>query len=103
VNKKQNDKKTLRRREFLATSAATSAALCLTDTIFAAPGKRTFTILHTNDIHSNLIGVGPASEYTPASLKDDRTIGGIERLATFIAERRKEREAEGSVWFSEAT
>jgi len=25
----------------------------------------TFTILHTNDMHSNLIGVGPASEYSP--------------------------------------
>ena len=29
--------------------------------------KTTFTILHTNDIHSNLIGVGPVSEYTPAT------------------------------------
>jgi 5'-nucleotidase / UDP-sugar diphosphatase len=35
----------------------------------------TFTVLHTNDIHSNLIGVGPAAEYTPATLNDDRTIG----------------------------
>jgi 5'-nucleotidase len=54
----------------------------------------TFTILHTNDIHSNLIGVGPAAEYTPATLNDDRTIGGIERIATLIAERR---EADGPV------
>lgn len=50
--------------------------------------KATFTILHTNDIHSNLIGIGPASEYTPATLNDDKTIGGIERIATLIAERR---------------
>ena len=48
---------------------------------------KTFTILHTNDIHSNLIGVGPALEYTPATLNDDGTIGGIERIATLIAER----------------
>ena len=58
---------------------------------------RTFTILHTNDIHSNLIGVGPASEYTPATLNDDRTIGGIERIATLVAERRRAREADGPV------
>ena len=57
----------------------------------------TFTILHTNDIHSNLIGVGPAAEYTPATLHDDRTIGGIERIATLIAERRRAREADGPV------
>ncbi len=57
----------------------------------------TFTILHTNDIHSNLIGVGPASEYTPATLNDDRTIGGIERIATLIAEHRRAREADGPV------
>ena len=58
---------------------------------------KTFTILHTNDIHSNLIGVGPASEYTPATLNDDRTIGGIERIATLVAARRRAREAEGPV------
>lgn len=58
---------------------------------------RTFTILHTNDIHSNLIGVGPASEYTPATLNDDRTLGGIERIATLVAERKRAREADGPV------
>jgi 5'-nucleotidase len=58
---------------------------------------KTFTILHTNDIHSNLIGVGPASEYTPATVNDDSTIGGIERIATLIAGRRRVREAEGPV------
>ena len=58
---------------------------------------KTFTILHTNDIHSNLIGVGPVSEYTPATLNDDATIGGIERIATLIAGRRKAREADGPV------
>src|SRR5215468_7413485 len=57
----------------------------------------TFTILHTNDMHSNLIGVEPASEYSPMTLNNDRTIGGIERIASLIAERRKEREAMGPV------
>jgi 5'-nucleotidase / UDP-sugar diphosphatase len=58
---------------------------------------QTFTILHTNDMHSNLIGVGPASEYSPMSLNDDGTIGGIERIASLIAKRRKAREAMGPV------
>jgi 5'-nucleotidase / UDP-sugar diphosphatase len=61
------------------------------------PLAKAFTILHTNDIHSNLIGVGPAAEYTPATLNDDATIGGIERIATLIAERRRAREADGPV------
>lgn len=59
--------------------------------------KTTFTILHINDLHSNLIGVGPASEYSPATVNDDMTIGGIERIATLIALRRKAREIEGPV------
>src|SRR5262245_6451764 len=48
-------------------------------------------------MHSNLIGVGPASEYSPMILNDDGTIGGIERIASLIAERRKAREALGPV------
>jgi 5'-nucleotidase / UDP-sugar diphosphatase len=63
----------------------------------AARRNATFTILHTNDIHSNLIGVGPASEYSPMTLNDDQTIGGIERIASLIAARRKAREAMGPV------
>ena len=63
----------------------------------ATNGKRTFTILHTNDMHSNLIGVGPASDYTPDILNDDKTIGGYARVATVIAERRKARQAQGPV------
>jgi len=29
--------------------------------------KKTFTILHTNDMHSSFIGMGPAADYTPRS------------------------------------
>jgi 2',3'-cyclic-nucleotide 2'-phosphodiesterase (5'-nucleotidase family) len=29
-------------------------------------------ILHTNDLHSNLIGVSPASDFTPFTLNDDQ-------------------------------
>ena len=59
--------------------------------------KRIFTILHTNDIHSNLIGMGPSSDYTPFTLNDDSTRGGFARLATLIAERKAARAVQGPV------
>ena len=59
--------------------------------------KKTFTILHTNDIHSNLIGMGPSSDYTPFTLNDDSTRGGFERLATLIAARKAARAVQGPV------
>jgi HipA-like protein len=43
--------------------------------------KKTFTILHTNDMHSSFIGMGPASDYKPFILNDDATRGGYARLA----------------------
>jgi 5'-nucleotidase len=33
--------------------------------------------------------MGPASDYTPFTLNDDKTRGGYARLATVIATRRK--------------
>jgi 5'-nucleotidase len=59
--------------------------------------RKTFTILHTNDIHSNLIGMGPSSDYTPFTLNDDPTRGGFARLATLIARRKEARNAQGPV------
>ena len=54
------------RREFLIDAAVVGAAILLPGESFAAAdGKKTFTILHTNDMHSNFIGMGPASDYTP--------------------------------------
>jgi 5'-nucleotidase len=90
----------LTRREFAAVSAAAGAAIVIGAAPASAQEKTmhaTFTILHTNDIHSNLIGVGPASDYTPATLNDDRTVGGIERIATLIVERRRANEPNGPV------
>jgi len=59
--------------------------------------KKTFTILHTNDLHSNFIGMGPASDYTPFTLDDDETRGGYARLAGLLASRRRARESAGPV------
>src|ERR1700739_433820 len=50
--------------------------------------NKTFTILHTNDMHSALVGMGPASDYDPFKLNDDRTRGGFARLAWLIAQRK---------------
>src|SRR5262245_46077652 len=33
-------------------------------------------ILHTNDLHSHLMGDAPEADYTPATLNDDMTTGG---------------------------
>jgi 5'-nucleotidase/UDP-sugar diphosphatase len=59
--------------------------------------KKTFTILHTNDLHSAFIGLGPAADYTPFTLNDDETRGGYARQATLIAKRRKECSSKGPV------
>ena len=87
----------LSRREFLAGSAAFGAAILAAPAFAALDGKKTFTILHTNDLHSSFIGMGPASDYTPATLGDDQTRGGYARIATLIAARRKARESQGPV------
>ncbi len=67
------------RREVLAGSAAVGATMLTGARPAAAEEnrmKKTFTILHTNDMHSAFIGMGPASDYTPFRLNDDTTRGG---------------------------
>jgi 5'-nucleotidase / UDP-sugar diphosphatase len=59
--------------------------------------KKTFTILHTNDMHSSLIGMGPASDYTPFGLGDDNTRGGFARLSALLAMRQEARKDQGPV------
>ena len=86
------------RREFLAGAAAMGAAMLLPDGLSAAvDGKKTFTILHTNDMHSSFIGMAPAADYTPFKLNDDATRGGYARLAGLIAKRKQSRKAQGPV------
>jgi 5'-nucleotidase/UDP-sugar diphosphatase len=86
------------RREVLTGSVAAGAMVVLrNERAWAAGGKKTFTILHTNDLHSNLIGMAPASDYTPFTLNDDATRGGFARLATLIAKRKEARAGQGPV------
>ena len=89
---------TISRRKFLAVSAAVGATMLLPGGLSAAAdGKKTFTILHTNDMHSSFIGMGPAADYTPFKLNDDTTRGGYARLAALIAKRTEERQGQGPV------
>lgn len=86
------------RRTFLATSVVAGATIAMVGPLAAqATRKKTFTILHTNDLHSNLIGMAPASDYTPLTLNDDNTRGGFARLATKIGERKAATEGLGPV------
>jgi len=86
------------RREFVIGSAATGATFVLADVLAAAPdGKKTFTILHTNDMHSSFIGMGPSADYTPFTTNDDTTRGGYARLGALIARRREAGKALGPV------
>ena len=88
----------LSRRDFIAGAAAIGAAILLgAEPAVAVEGKKTFTILHTNDMHSAFVGMGPASDYTPFTLGDDKTRGGYARIAAVIAARRKAREGQGPV------
>jgi 5'-nucleotidase / UDP-sugar diphosphatase len=61
-----------------------------------AQGK-TFTILHTNDLHSSFIGMGPSSDYTPFELNNDKTTGGYARLAGLIRQKKALHEKQGAV------
>jgi 5'-nucleotidase len=89
---------TISRREFLVGSAAVGAMIFLPGGLSAAVnGKKTFTILHTNDMHASFIGMGPAADYTPFKLNDDTTRGGYARLAALIAKRKKARKGQGPV------
>ncbi|WP_137820580.1 bifunctional UDP-sugar hydrolase/5'-nucleotidase [Pseudomonas sp. 2FG] len=64
------------------------AAACLLAAMLAPAAERSFTLLHTNDWQSRLLGFGPNNEYTPATGNDDGTVGGIARLSTLVKARR---------------
>jgi len=89
---------TASRREFLAGSVAAGAAILLCGELTTGAGeKKTFTILHTSDLHSNFIGMSPASDYSPFSVGDGKTLGDYARLATLIHQRKQARQNLGPV------
>jgi 5'-nucleotidase / UDP-sugar diphosphatase len=89
---------TLSRRELLAGAGTVGALVGLHEKRAAAAGeKKTFTILHTNDLHSNFVGMSPELDYSPFTLNDDKTLGGFARLAALIADRKALHEPQGPV------
>ncbi|MBN2397007.1 MAG: bifunctional metallophosphatase/5'-nucleotidase [Deltaproteobacteria bacterium] len=55
-----------------------------------AAGK-TITIIHTNDLHSHLLGFSPNIDYTPLETGDDATVGGWARIASIIMQVKEDR------------
>ena len=53
-------------------------------------------ILHTNDIHSHLMGFAPEIDYSPATPNDDATRGGMARLAAAIGGAKASAAADGT-------
>ncbi|KPK20784.1 MAG: hypothetical protein AMK69_23275, partial [Nitrospira bacterium SG8_3] len=46
--------------------------------------EKLLTIIHTNDLHSHLLGFSPNIDYSPLRTGDDQTIGGWARIAAVI-------------------
>jgi len=55
-----------------------------------AAGK-TITIIHTNDLHSHLLGFSPNVDYTPLETGDDATVGGWARITSIIMQVKEDR------------
>ena len=53
--------------------------------------EKLLTILHTNDLHSHLLGFSPNIDYTPLQTGDDLTVGGWARIATVIHSEKSKR------------
>ncbi len=57
----------------------------------ATEGKM-ITIVHTNDLHSHLLGFSPNIDYTPLEAGDDKTVGGWARIAKVIQDVKQNRD-----------
>ncbi len=68
-------------------------ALLLLSAFFFLPvlGQKSakLIILHSNDLHSRLLGFAPESAYTPLTINDDNTVGGFARIAAVIGSEKQ--------------
>jgi 5'-nucleotidase/UDP-sugar diphosphatase len=80
----------------LGTVATLAAAGCGGGGGSSAPKPQKLVLLHTNDLHSHLMGKAPEADYTPATTGDDQTTGGVARLATAVAAARTAAAADGT-------
>jgi 5'-nucleotidase len=53
--------------------------------------EKLLTIIHTNDLHSHLLGFSPNIDYTPSRIGDDSTVGGWARIAAVIKSEKAKR------------
>jgi len=57
--------------------------------------SRLLTVIGTSDLHSHLMGVGPARDYSPLVVDEDGTLSGLARVAAIIKGIKAEKEAAG--------
>jgi 5'-nucleotidase len=55
----------------------------------SAQAEKKIIILHTNDLHSRMMGYAPESAYSPLTINDDKTVGGFARIASIIKVEKK--------------
>lgn len=60
-------------------------------------GKTRVVILHTNDLHTHLDGLGPLADFTPGVSDGDTTVGGFARLASLLKRERQDARPGSSV------
>jgi 5'-nucleotidase/UDP-sugar diphosphatase len=65
------------------------AVLFLSASLFAQ--EKEITVIHTNDLHSHILGFSPSIEYRPDRTGGDATQGGWARVATVIKQEREKR------------
>ena len=65
------------------------AILLLSPEVLAA--QKEITILHTNDLHSHVLGFSPNIDYRPDIIGGDATKGGWARVATVLKREREKR------------
>lgn len=66
------------------------------DTFEAGGPPQKLLILHTNDIHSHLMGFAPEVDASPTTPNDDATVGGMARLAAAIGAAKASAAAAGT-------
>jgi 5'-nucleotidase/UDP-sugar diphosphatase len=64
-------------------------AILLLSLLPVSAQTKKITILHTNDLHSRIMGYTPESDYSPMTVNDDKTTGGFARIAAIIDNEKK--------------
>ena len=67
------------------------ALMCMFFILSISVYAQDITIIQTTDLHSHFLGFSPNIDYTPATINDDNTVGGLARIATVINDTKKSR------------